>query len=135
MINKVIISGKIKESPTIVFPKELMVAKFCIESEDKNEKFECFAISKSALKISKFDVKPDQEILIFGRLMKYEWKDINFARRTTNFILVYDFELFSESREEWNTISEKMRNDLFQDTQRYIKDGYSPILLRNEYGG
>lgn len=123
-MNKIFLSGLLWKKPEVKFTEDFVIVKFSLMDE-KNEKYECFAIDGPAFWLAGLaGQKQITRVSVYGKLCNYRYYDAANTMHKSKYILVYAFEEGDILPAEIDSarvgqINEKM--------EAFLKKGYAPI--------
>ena len=128
-MNKVVLSGKMKEMPRIQMNKSMMVALFNID--DGTDLHECFAVGEPVKILLKLNKDELEDVAVEGVLHNYHYKDTFHTPHKVKYILVYNFETKNgETRFECKENEKEMIDYLHH---QFIEQGLHPVPITNNY--
>lgn len=123
-MNKIFLSGLLWKKPEVKFTEDFVTIKFFLMDE-KNEKYECFAIDGPAFWIAGLArQKHIKRVSIYGKLCNYRYHDAANTIHKSKYILVYAFEEGDIlPAETGSTRAEQINRKM----EAFLKKGYAPI--------
>ena len=133
-MNKVVLSGRMKELPIIQkmqIPRSenMMVALF--EIDDGADVHECFAVGEPVKVLLNLDEKDLEEVTVEGVLCNYHYKDIYHTPHKTKYVLVHNFEALK--RNVRCECREEEKEQIGRLHRSFIEKGLHPVVITNNY--
>lgn len=123
-MNKIFLSGLLWKKPDVKFTENFATVKFSLMDE-KNEKYECFAIDGPAFWLAGLAAqKQITRVSVYGKLCNYRYYDAANTMHKSKYILVYVFE-------EGDTVPAEIDNaraeQINEKMNAFLQKGYAPI--------
>lgn len=120
-MNKIFLSGLLPKKPEVQFTDDFAIVKFFLMDE-KNEKYECFAIDGPAFWLA--GKKQITRLSVYGKLCNYRYYDAANTMHKSKYILVYAFE-------EGDILPAEIDNTRAEQINKkmtiFLKKGYAPL--------
>ncbi len=123
-MNKIFLSGLLWKKPEVKFTENFATVKFSLMDE-KNEKYECFAIDGPAFWLAGLSAqKQITRVSVYGKLCNYRYYDAANTMHKSKYILVYVFEEGDTVPAEIDSARAEQINEKMN---AFLQKGYAPI--------
>ncbi len=123
-MNKIFLSGLLWKKPEVKFTENFATVKFSLIDE-KNEKYECFAIDGPAFWLAGLSAqKQITRVSVYGKLCNYRYYDAANTMHKSKYILVYVFEEGDTVPAEIDSARAEQINEKMN---AFLQKGYAPI--------